>query len=170
MQTAAWPQAPKVMVLLDRKGGDVPRGMTRTSSARGAEAARARPARRQPGSRESQIARVFSSVGPNSATAPQAASRVPKTRRAEDTDQIDVSRLSGAERAALRRQLDRLQASRVAPFGTSTESGDDRSLDADYGLIAAAGAARTSREDEVRYRVDRTSGICRSLLPSGTTS
>jgi len=72
----------------------------------------------------------------------------------ERTDHIDLSWLSPAERAALRRELDRLRASKAARESASPEAGENRRLEAPYGLIAGAGAARTSREDEVRYRVD----------------
>src|SRR4051812_26220781 len=63
-------------------------------------------------------------------------------------DAIDVSRLSPAEQASLRRQLDRLHPN------SPHEASKPPSLDAACGLIRTAGAARTSREDEVRYRVD----------------
>ena len=76
-----------------------------------------------------------------------------KARSGERADQIDLSWLSPAERAALRRQLNRLRASKAAQESPSSEAGENRRLEASYGLIAVAGAARTSREDEVRYRV-----------------
>jgi site-specific recombinase XerD len=79
---------------------------------------------------------------------------VAKARRTERTDQIDLSWLSRAERAALRRDLNRLRASRSSNKTACSEAGEDRGLEGSCGLIAAAGAARTSRGDEVRYRVD----------------
>jgi hypothetical protein len=81
---------------------------------------------------------------------------VPKTGSAERAEEIDLSWLSPAERAALRRQLSRLRASKAAKEGASPEEGggEGGGLEAICGLIATAGAARTSREDEVRYRVD----------------
>ena len=77
-----------------------------------------------------------------------------KGRIGERTDHIDLSWLSPAERAALRRQLDRLRASRAAQESASSEASENRKLEASCGLIATVGAARTSREDEVRNRVD----------------
>src|SRR5262249_3945516 len=79
---------------------------------------------------------------------------VAKGRIGERTDHIDLTWLSPAERAALRRQLDRLRASRAAQESSSSEASENRKLEASCGLIATVGAARTSREDEVRYRVD----------------
>src|SRR5207253_1086228 len=67
------------------------------------------------------------------------------------------TRISSAERGALRRELHRLRLRRATPATASAEAGQDEGLegaDPSYGLIASAGAARTSREDEVRYRVD----------------
>ena len=54
----------------------------------------------------------------------------------------------------------RPRSARSASAAGSAEAGQDEGLeglegtDRSYGLIASAGAARTSREDEVRYRVD----------------
>jgi hypothetical protein len=92
--------------------------------------------------------------------------RAAKARSGERADQIDLSWLWPAERAALRRQLNRLRASKAAQKSPSSEAGENRRLEASYGLIAVAGAARPSREDEVRIELIRTSGTCRSLLLS----
>jgi site-specific recombinase XerD len=74
-------------------------------------------------------------------------------KRGERAEAIDVSWLSPAEKATLRRQLDRLRAGRAAR-NAGSQVGKPPTLDAACGLIAVTGAARTSREDEVRYRVD----------------
>ena len=67
-------------------------------------------------------------------------------------EQIDLSWLSAGERDALRRELNRLRASKAAsPSGAARKA---VLLESSYGLIGGAGAARTSREDKVRYRVD----------------
>src|SRR5207248_5369699 len=92
------------------------------------------------------------SVGPASGGPPQASPGAATNMPGEQTDQVDVS-LAFARRAhCLRRELNRLRASKaVSP---SSAPGETRTLEGSCGLIAPAGAARTSRGDEVRYRVD----------------
>jgi site-specific recombinase XerD len=123
---------------------------------RGSEPSNPRLAGRKPDRQKSQPT-APSNSGDEPRTARRAAPRVPKKRPVESTDQIDLSWLSSAERGALRRELHRLRLSRATPATASAEAGQDEGLewvDTSYGLIASAGAARTSREDEVRYRVD----------------
>ena len=124
---------------------------------RGSEPLRPRLVGRKPGTgRKSQPA-APSNSGDEPRTAQRVAPRAPKKGPGESTEQIDLSWLSSAERGALRRELHRLRLSRATPATGSAEAGQDEGLewaDRSYGLIASAGAARTSREDEVRYRVD----------------
>src|SRR5207248_3998403 len=99
-----------------------------------------------------QVSSRSGSVGPASNGLPQAPPGAATNRPGEQTDQIDVSWLSRAERVALRRELNRLRASKaVSPSSAPVEA---RTLEGSCGLIAPAGAARTSRGGEVRYRVD----------------
>lgn len=80
---------------------------------------------------------------------PRQASPGAKKTRHEEQGDLDLSWLSVAERAVLRRELNRRRAS----SGSSAAS-ESSAFEASCGLIVSARAARTSREDEVRYRVD----------------
>src|SRR5215467_5225960 len=76
------------------------------------------------------------------------------TRRREHPEHIDVSWLSPAEHAELRRQLRRLRAAKAGQLDADSEACHVQTRGPTCDLISSAGAARTSREDEVRYRVD----------------